>query len=221
MRIIETKKITGTIKVETGLRVGGSAETMEISGIDNPIIRNPADNMPFLPGSSIKGKMRSLLEWHLGEVPDGGNVLKADPNSKTAKVFGSTADKGRGPTRLIVRDAHITNEYKDKFIEEGKQLTEVKSENSINRLTAKANPRPMERVVPGVTFDCEFLFRIIDLGDGGKEDTELFNDVVLLGLALLEQDALGGCGSRGCGRISLDLKLNGEPLQLPSLAGTA
>ena len=106
-------------------------------------------------------------------------------------------------------------------IEEGKQLTEVKSENSINRLTAKANPRPMERVVPGVTFDCEFLFRIIDLGDGGKEDTELFNDVVLLGLALLEQDAIGGCGSRGCGRISLDLKLNGEPLQLPSLAGTA
>ncbi|MBC8309303.1 MAG: type III-A CRISPR-associated RAMP protein Csm3 [Planctomycetes bacterium] len=222
MKIIEVKKITGKIKVETGLRIGGSAETMEISGIDNPIIRNPADNMPFLPGSSIKGKMRSLLEWHLGEVPQGGNVLKADENSKTAKVFGSTAEKGRGPTRLIVRDAPVSIECKNAFIENGQALTEVKSENSINRLTAKANPRPMERVVPGITFDFEILFRIIDLGDGGEEDESLFNDVVLLGLALLEQDALGGCGSRGCGRISLkELKLGVDPLVLPSLSGTS
>jgi len=219
MKLKQIKRITGQIEVVTGLHIGGSSDTMEISGNDNPIIRNPANSMPYIPGSSLRGKMRSLAEWHFGEVPRDGNVLNADRESMTAKVFGISADKkrGRGPTRLIVRDAPLSEGWLQKF-KSGTPITEMKSENSINRITAMANPRPMERVVPGVTFECELICRIFDMDDDGLEDESLFDEIVLTALALLEADAIGGGASRGNGKISLHLKLDGKPLTLPTLS---
>lgn len=230
-RLLSIRNITGRIVVETGLRIGGSAETMEISGLDNPIIRNPADDLPFIPGSSLRGRMRSLVEWYFGEISGNGNVLNAEPHWRSSQVFGLPArdPKGiddpqaraayqRGPTRLIVRDCPLTAESRQRQAD-GYPITEVKSENSINRLTSMANPRPMERVLPGVSFDCELVYRVFDIdGDGGRTDRENFEQVVLVGLALVQADALGGASSRGCGKIRFEnLLLDGQPLELPSL----
>jgi CRISPR-associated protein Csm3 len=229
-RLIEIRRITGILRVETGLHIGGSQETMEISGLDNPIIRNPANAEPYIPGSSLKGRMRSLAEWYFDEVPAGGDVTKPDPCSRTGRVFGLPAKEPskindpdekaayeRGPTRLVVRDAHLADSSREAF-KAGAPLTEIKSENSIDRLSSMANPRPMERVLPGVEFDLEMVYRVFDVdGDGGKADRNLFDEVVLTALALVEADALGGGGSRGNGKVSFKLKVDGQERALPEL----
>lgn len=230
-RLLEVWKIAAKIVVETGLRIGAAQETLEISGLDNPIIRNPVNSEPYIPGSSLKGRMRSLAEWFLGEIPHNGDVVHPMIPSDTSHVFGRPARDTRkerdenvkaayeiGPTRLIVRDCPLSEESRQRF-RLGEPLTEVKTENSINRLTCMANPRPMERVLPDVAFDMEMVYRIFDLnGDGGEKDRQLFDKVVLTALALVQADALGSCGSRGCGKIRFeDLKVNGEPKTLPKL----
>lgn len=213
MKQLETKKITGKIIVKTGLHIGAGNDKVEIGGMDNPIIRNPLTQEPYIPGSSIKGKMRSLLEWKLGKVAENNGKPcqcgKAD--CEICRVFGSAnqgekGDNTKGPTRIIVRDAVLTKEWAEKF-REGKSIVEEKSENSLNRITAVANPRPIERVVPGVEFDFEIAYRIIDTGDGGAKDREYLDSVVKDGLKLLRGDFLGGGGSRGNGQIDfIDLK---------------
>lgn len=219
-RLIEMRRITGQIEVVTGLRVGASQDTMEISGLDNPIIRNPVDDMPYIPGSSLKGKMRSLSEWYFNEIPPNGDPTKGEPETRTGRVFGVSAQKERevGPTRLIVRDAKLSQESQADF-NTGRPITEVKHENSINRLTAMANPRPMERVVPGVKFDFELVYKIIDNGDGGAADRKNFDEVVRVAMALLEHDYLGSAGTRGCGQIRfVNLKdENGQDVTLPKV----
>lgn len=213
MQQLETKKITGKIIVKTGLHIGADNDKVEIGGMDNPIIRNPLTQEPYIPGSSIKGKMRSLLEWKLGKVAASRGMPcfcgKAD--CEICRVFGSAnqgekGDEAKGPTRIIVRDAVLTKEWAEKF-REGKPIIEEKSENIINRITAEAIPRPIERVVPGVEFDFEIAYRVIDTGDGGAKDKEYFDSVVKEGLRLLRGDFLGGGGSRGNGQIDFsDLK---------------
>jgi CRISPR-associated protein Csm3 len=208
---IVQKKISGKIVVKTGLHIGAGNDKVEIGGMDNPVIRNPLTREPYIPGSSIKGKMRSLLEWQKDKVKsNGGEPCKCgEPDCPICRIFGSgnsgkkeDRDKAklRGPTRLIVRDAELTGTYKKKFAD-GKVLLEDKIENGLNRITAVANPRHIERVVPGVEFSFELAYRVIDLDDGGRKDEELFNAVVLEGLRLLQNDYLGGGGSRGNGRI--------------------
>lgn len=213
MKQLETKKITGKIIVKTGLHIGAGNDKVEIGGMDNPIIRNPLTQEPYIPGSSIKGKMRSLLEWKLGKVAENGGkpCQCGKANCEICRVFGSAnqsenGDETKGPTRIIVRDAFLTTNWAEKF-REGKNIVEEKSENSLNRITAKANPRPIERVIPGVEFDFEIAYRIIDTGDSGKKDREYFDSVVKDGLKLLREDFLGGGGSRGNGQIDfIDLK---------------
>jgi len=232
-KLLKTIKVTGTVTVQTGLHIGGSQETMEISGLDNPIIKNPANAEPYIPGSSLKGRMRSLAEWYFAEVPEQGDVTKPRADSKTGRVFGlpakepdktSPAERDayqRGPTRLVVRDAPLSNKSRDAF-KNGQPLTEVKSENSINRLSSMANPRPMERVLPGVEFDLELLYRVFDVdGDGGAEDEQLFEEVVLTALALVEADALGGGGSRGNGKVAFNILVDGQEKSLPKLMFSA
>lgn len=207
MKQLNTKKITGKIVVKTGLHIGAGNDKVEIGGMDNPIIRNPLTREPYIPGSSIKGKMRSLMEWKLDKLKNtGGKVCSCGkPECEICRVFGSAntrseGAKDRGPTRLIVRDATLTGEWKKKF-QDGKALVEEKSENSLNRITAEANPRPIERVVPGVEFDFEIAYRVIDTDDNGATDEKYFKEVVLEGLKLLQNDYLGGGGSRGNGQI--------------------
>ncbi len=211
-KFIGYKLITGEIRVITGLHIGGSKDTIEIGGNDNPIIKDPITNEPYIPGSSLKGKMRSLLEWRLNKVStdpkkDVHQWCK-DKNCPICRIFGTSADDAKlGPTRLVVRDAHLSPESKSRIYEEGEILTENKYENSINRITARANPRPIERVVPGVTFAFEIIYKMFDMGDDFKPDEELF-DYVLQGLKMVEMDALGGSSSRGCGKIEFGIVEN-------------
>lgn len=207
MKQIKTKKLSGKIVVKTGLHIGAGNDKVEIGGMDNPIIRNPFTHEPYIPGSSIKGKMRSLMEWKFDKLKDsGGKVCSCGkPECEICRVFGSAnmksdETKDRGPTRLIVRDAVLVEEWKEKF-RNGSSIVEEKNENSLNRITAEANPRPIERIVPGVEFDFEILYQIIDTGDGGELDKKYFKDVVLEALKLLQNDYLGGGGSRGNGQI--------------------
>jgi CRISPR-associated protein Csm3 len=153
--------------------------------------------------------MRFLLEWKLDNKvdPDGsvhGFKIKCeDPKCcPICRVFG-TANKNAdlGPTRLIVRDAHLTAASQERISKEGELLTEDKYENSINRITAVANPRPLERVVPGVTFSFEMVYRKFQLsGETDDVDEKLF-DTVLEGMKLVEKDGLGGAISRGSGKV--------------------
>jgi CRISPR-associated protein Csm3 len=111
-RLRETRVLTGQIEVGTGLRIGANVEQMEISGLDNPILRNPATGEPYIPGSSLKGKLRSMAEWHLSELPQPSGDLVRDmkKDGRVARVFGVPADRDRkvGPTRVLVRDAVLT-----------------------------------------------------------------------------------------------------------------
>jgi len=223
MKQTGAKRITGKIVVKTGLHIGGGNDKVEIGGMDNPVIRNPFTREPYIPGSSIKGKMRALLEWKEDKVKlSGGEPCKCGkPDCIICRVFGSGNSgeqekaKLRGPSRLIIRDAELTKESREKF-SQGKPILEDKIENGLNRITARANPRHIERVVPGVEFNFELVYRVIDIDDGGRKDEELFNTVVIEGLRLLQNDYLGGGGSRGNGRIEFVdlLDENGKPIQL-------
>lgn len=225
MKFVGYKQIKGIIEIISGLHVGGNAPIIEIGGQDNPVIKHPITKEPYIPGSSIKGKMRSLLEWKLGKLntdfssDDFGNVHKwcNDIECPICLIFGTSAeDAGIGPTRLIVRDAVIENEFKAKLKRENinwtpLDLLEDKWENNINRITAAANPRNFERVVSGTLFSFSMSYKVFEnLNDkDGNTDENLFKHI-LEGLRLLEKDALGGAGSRGCGQVRFRINVNGD-----------
>ena len=213
MKLKEYKKIEGIIEVVTGLHIGGSTNTIEIGGKDNPVIKHPITKEPYIPGSSLKGKMRSLLEWKLGKIDtdpesrDFGEVHQcSEPNCPICLLFGSTAENSKiGPTRLIFRDAVLSKEYQNKMKQKietwsPENVSEEKYENTINRITARANPRNFERVPSGVEFSFEISYRVFEDGDDGTTDNKLLN-YVIDGLKLIEKDALGGAGSRGSGQV--------------------
>lgn len=221
MQLDTIKKITGTITVVTGLHIGAGKDSLEIGGLDQPVIKNPLTREPYIPGSSIKGKMRSLLEISRfsslrpktrEHVAAGKPCACAEAGCPACTIFGtSAAEKGNdlGPTRLIVRDAVLNEEWREKF--QRNELTmEVKYENVIHRVKGMAeHPRPLERVPAGVRFDFDMSFKVFQ-GD----DPQLIEDVYR-GLRLIELDALGGCSSRGSGQVRFDgLACDGQPIDL-------
>lgn len=215
IKLKDVYKIEGIINCLTGLRVGGTGGVIKIGGVDNPIIRDAITQLPYIPGSSLKGKMRSLLELQEGKISEnGGPCTCGESDCFVCRIFGTSAGEKKesfGPTRLIVRDAYPTDEsiesLKDLRIKHGLDYAEVKSENTLNRVTARATPRRMERVPAGIKFGFEIVYRIFDTGDGGKTDEDNLEHV-RRSLRLVENDALGGSGSRGYGKVKFDgLKL--------------
>ncbi|WP_461829333.1 type III-A CRISPR-associated RAMP protein Csm3 [Aquifex sp.] len=218
------------LRAITGLRVGGSREEFDIGGTDNPVIKVPVEipefyedgsplpkGAPYIPGSSIKGKMRSLLEWVYGNVErmykKYDDIDKAGKpcdcgECEICKVFG-TGDAGTlnnlakqgkklpGPPRAKFFDAYPTKDTLDRLEKVlGKGLfTEIKTENQINRITSKANPRKVERVPAGAEFEGRIVFDCY-----GEDDHELI-PIIFQGMKKLEDNFLGGYGSRGSGRI--------------------
>jgi CRISPR-associated protein Csm3 len=220
-------KLTAQIVLTSGLHIGAGKDTIEIGGIDNPVVKHPHTKDPYIPGSSIKGKLRFLLEWAFGKIRSDGKPWGSDeregqtshPDDPVLRLFGTPIKKEHwtgGPTRLIVRDAMLNDEWKNKTIKKFLPLTEDKTEVVIDRIAGKAHdkigPRQTERVPAGAEFDLEIVFRAYDTGDQGGRDEACLNWFIA-GLALLEQDALGGSGSRGYGRIKL------RDLQFYDLAG--
>lgn len=205
--------ISGVIKCETGLHIGGNKDTFEIGGIDSPVMRDPETQYPYIPGSSLKGKMRFLMEWEKGKIDPMGkphNCKNVEEARKcpVCRVFGISADQDLkvGPTRLIVRDAHPTEKTVEmwKELDTGLLYTEWKKENYIDRITSKATPRDIERVPKGSEFDFEMVYSIYDMNDGDSGDLDYFKNVGTA-ISLLEDSALGGSGGRGSGEISFEI----------------
>ncbi len=252
--------LTSQLSVETGLHIGGGGENLDIGGLDKPVIRDPLTKYPYLPGSSIKGKLRSTLERLLNkplnrtggsgtwryesddlvngftEVEAGRFIAYEGANTcQISRVFGSTGgskfwmtietakkeglyeenknnptstiqnqnciriNRGRNaPARLIIRDSHLVPESAEKLkqVDTGLYMTEWKFENGIDRVTAAANPRQLERVPAGSKFKFELVYTV-ENKDQAIEDLQN----IAIALAILEDDALGGHGSRGYGKV--------------------
>lgn len=199
-------EIKGKIKVMTGLHIGGSKEFSAIGAVDSPVMRDTYSNMPFIPGSSLKGKLRFLLQEKYGKKARDEKTNHNDDDIRVKRLFGSSNDKKDEKSfksRLYFSDSYISNE--EALNKMGiEQMTEVKFENTINRFTAIANPRQIERVIRGTEFDMSVIY------NADKED-EIEEDIKHLKEAfeLLEYDYLGGNGTRGYGRVIIEnLEIN-------------
>lgn len=195
--------LSGILQVLTGMHIGGSSDFASIGAVDSPFIRDPFSHAPIIPGSSLKGKIRTLL----AKINCDGYVLNkvADDNEIVARLFGASGKNYAMPARLQFFDLFVTEDTKNNFnaIETDTYIGEVKFENTINRASGVANPRQIERVPAGAEFDFKLVYNIENLQDV-QEDLENLAE----GFELLANDYLGGHGSRGYGRVRLhDIKL--------------
>lgn len=222
--------IRAGIEAVTGLHIGGAAGALEIGGVDSPVIRNPLNNQPYIPGSSVRGKMRSLTERLYGSEQNfainrarGKEVYvhtcqagappredqevgkwRAEYKARFAacpvcSVFGVTGDEPvPHPTSLIVRDAFLSEKSAARLEKADTDFpyTEIKWEATIDRVTSAATPRQIERVPAGAEFQgFELVYSIYDAA--GRDHFP----VVLKALQMVEEDYLGGLGSRGGGKV--------------------
>lgn len=224
MKLTAIRKFTGSLELVTGLHIGSGNTEMHIGGTDNPVLKNPITQEPYIPGSSLKGKIRSLLEWKLGVVgqtegkPLGFRDISRVPSAdqiqakNLLKLFGGAPEGTNqdmklveeiGPTRLAFWDCSLTRAWVEEMSRRNLLLTETKMENSIDRIRGVAeHPRNTERVPAGATFDFALTVRI--------HDGEDLLATVYEGLKLLELTGLGGSGSRGYGKVKFaELKLDG------------
>ncbi len=215
--------IAGILECVTGTHIGGAQEKFEIGGVDNPVIKDPITDLPYIPGSSLKGKLRSLLEWArdtqaVQQKHSKHGIFGACECGEcvVCRLFGVASDDRNkrmqaGPTRLLVRDAFPTG-YEavlkdeepppDSTVGRWWEMlgigvgTELKTENFLDRITSEANPRTMERVPAGSEFQVEFVLDVYN----ARNDKELLQ-ALAEAMALLEHSSLGGSGSRGYGRV--------------------
>ena len=193
-------KISGKIKVMTGMHIGGSSAFSAIGAVDSPVIRDKQSDLPIIPGSTLKGKMRTLMAKGFSESASAKIGYHDDDPEIVLRLFGNIKN-GKNEhknSRLLFSDMILSN------MDELKQMdihsaTEVKFENSINRLTAVANPRQIERVIRGSEFDLDIIYNVEDETQI-KEDFQAIKD----GLTLLEYDYLGGSASRGYGKVKFE-----------------
>ncbi len=227
LQLIGKLILSGEIHCETGLHIGAGKGSLEIGGADNPVVKD-AFGLPYIPGSSLRGRVRSLLEnamgltspaelvyvskrrgqevrIHQSDRPDDEICLLFGRGAgRMEKVEGESNGHASSPARLTVYDApldpeSITPQMRENLDDE---ITEVKSENAIDRITSQANPRTLERVPAGARFKIRMVLDIL------CEEDKALPARLLEGLRLLEDDALGGGGSRGSGRVRFaNLKL--------------
>jgi CRISPR-associated protein Csm3 len=217
--------IEATLELVTGLRIGAGDSEMHIGGVDNTVIKHPHTHLPYIPGSSLKGKIRSLLEWRTGAVQQealgwrdyqhASGTQKAEVK-RILQLFGiSAGDKSGleemlelGPSRAAFWDCKLQAEWEQRMRQDNLPL-EVKSENRINRISGVAeHPRLTERVPAGVCFDFRLSLKQL------TGDEQALLTTLLQGLKLLELDSLGGSGSRGYGKVRFKaLRINGQDSQ--------
>ena len=189
-------KITGTIEVKTGLHIGGDDSFSAIGSVDSPVVRDPLTRDPVIPGSTLKGKMRSLLAREFGSIPCAGVRGFESDCPEIKRLFGSS-EKGSDAAGVAMQMSRL--QFSDCFLVNKKTLPQIfenKFENTIDRLTSVANPRQIERVVRGSEFLFELIYNVED-ADEAQEDFENIRKAI----DLLENDYLGGGGSRGNGRV--------------------
>ncbi|MCG3168241.1 MAG: type III-A CRISPR-associated RAMP protein Csm3 [Rhodocyclaceae bacterium] len=226
MQLTRIRSLTARLTLETGLHIGAGDTEMHIGGTDNAVVKHPITNRPYIPGSSLKGKMRSLLEWKSGAVkPEplgykdytGAQGPAREQIDAIVRLFGVSGgdqlDEQQaneiGPTRLAFWDCDLAADWVKGVESSNQMLTEVKSENRIDRIRGVAeHPRNTERVPAGAEFDFRLSLKVLDGED--------LLATVLAGLRLIELDSLGGSGSRGYGKVKFnDLRIDGETVSLP------
>lgn len=192
-KLVKKIRVCAIVELLTGLHIGGSGDNIEIGGIDNPVIKIATrDNQPYIPGSSLKGKIRCLLEQIAGSSEVGGN-------DEINNLFGYS--QKHMPSKLIVRDSYLTEESAEELRQCDNldmPYTEGKWENVIHRVKGTAeHPRQTERVPAGVCFNVEFILNIWNTDGDGSQMIELLKQ----GINALENDYLGGSGTRGYGQV--------------------
>lgn len=219
MQLTKVHVLHAELVCRSGVHIGASDSEMHIGGIDNAVVKHPITQEPYIPGSSIKGKVRSLLEWRSGFVSNGPLGWRDYVNSHSDKVlailklFGvggqvltDAQAKEIGPTRLSFWDCSLLPEWISSVRMREGSYTEVKTENSIDRIAGTAkNPRQTERVPADARFDFKVTVKVLD-------DENLL-DTLLAGLKLLELDGIGGSVSRGYGKVKFEkLSLDGKDI---------
>ena len=228
LKLIGKLILEGDLHCETGLHIGAGKGSLEIGGADNPVVKD-SFGRPYVPGSSLRGRLRALLEQAMGmAVPSElvylskrrGQEVRIHQSDRSddeicllfgrnpgrmERVVGDALESNHAsPARLTVCDApldpdSITPQMRENLDDE---LTEVKSENAIDRITSQANPRTLERVPAGARFRIRFVLDVL------CEEDKVLPARLLESLRLLEDDSLGGGGSRGSGRVRFaNLKL--------------
>lgn len=189
--------IQGDLTIKTGMHIGGGSDYAPIGAVDSPFIRDSLTQEPIIPGSSLKGKIRTLLARYRSKKNIVNSIDEDDDVIK--RLFGST--KPQTISRLQFQDLFISEETKLLFesIDTDTYMGEVKFENTINRVTSVAMPRQIERVPAGTKFAFKLVYTLID-----KDEAEEDLGILRKGLELLQLDYLGGHGTRGYGRISID-----------------
>ena len=192
-------KINAILRLETGLHIGGASDFAPIGAVDSPFIRDPYTKQPIIPGSSLKGKIRTLLARSLSDTPWLNGI--EDDKDEVKVLFGTAGDGKNGAvaSRLQFTDIRLTEESLDRLrlMDLDTFIGEVKFENKIDRISARATPRQIERVPAGAEFAFSVTYNV-EVMNETAEDIRLLAD----GLKLLQMDYLGGSGSRGYGRVS-------------------
>ena len=190
--------ITGKLKILTGMHIGGSSDFAPIGAVDSPFIRDPFTHAPIVPGSSIKGKLRTLLAKMHSKGYWLENIDKDD--EVISRLFGASGNNFACPARLQFFDLFVTQETIDNFnaIETDTYVGEVKFENTIVRTTGVANPRQIERVPAGAVFNFKLVYNVERVKEV-EQDLQTLKEA----FELLENDYLGGHGSLGYGRVKL------------------
>lgn len=186
--------IKGEIEAITGLHIGGSSSNMEIGALDQNNVIKTANGIPYIPGSSLKGKLRNMLAKAVGSTDVGDDKEK---EYQIDKIFGVGAKDSQefGEALLRVRDADLNLDSVENM-EMDFEYSEVKYENSIKRISGEATPRPIERVPAGAIFCFEMIYNCFD---ESEEPNHL--QTLAFAMKMLQLDSLGGSGTRGSGKI--------------------
>ncbi|MEW5768647.1 MAG: type III-A CRISPR-associated RAMP protein Csm3 [bacterium] len=198
--------ISGIITLKTGLHIGRPQIYSGVWGLSGAIIRDELSGAPYIPGSSLKGALRSLLtKAYTKKTPSAKSIHSCTKEKEyhtcpVCNIFGmptEAVDFAVQPGRLIVRDAHLTPESTADLLRFDTEIpyTQVKREVALNRVSLVPTVREIETVPAGAEFGFEFIFTLY-----APNDLSLLNEV-FLGMRLLEEDYLGGGGSRGLGQI--------------------
>ena len=189
-------EISGVIESLTGLHIGGGSQFAAIGAVDSVVIKDIQDDLPMIPGSSLKGKLRSLLSKQLsaGELPKGHN----QDDDRIKRLFGHAESKNPKTSRIYFSDIFMSEESREELENSDMDATEIKFENTITRSTGVANPRQIERAIKGISYNMSLIYNI-------ENESEIEEDFKLLKMAfkLLKYDYLGANGSRGYGRVDI------------------
>jgi len=219
MRLTDHYIISGIITLRSGTRIGGADDELTIGGVDLTCIKDPASQRPYLPGSSLKGRMRAQLERHLGKLDGREPCGCAKKDCPVCRIFGphKKTKHDLGPTRIIVRDASMCDD--------STPVLETKVESLNKRDTGAAeHPRSIERVATGTRFQLEIGLQVYDRDKdfryGDKTGNEALLEAVNHALQLVERTGLGAGTSKGYGQVEItvdSVKKSGAFRPLPAI----